>query len=154
MTKTDTPATLDVLDLGKLAFSNTAQMTVVHPKTGQPTTWVWDIAGPGHEKTVAQANRTSREATMEEARRQQAMVNGRKWKAEVKTPDQIRDENASHFAERVLGWSPVSINGKPLAYSPQAATDLLRDADYGWLFQQLITFLRDEDSFIGGSAPI
>lgn len=152
MTKEEKKAASTAFDAGIFEFEDTAEMTVRHPITDQPTTWVWTIAGPGHPVTVEQGTRLSRKVLNENRAKEQAMVNGRKWKGDDREPEEIRRENAETFAERVLGWTEVTINGEPYGYSRENVVKLLMNPRYGRIYTQLLDFLRADENFMKGSA--
>jgi len=141
-------------DLNDFDTEDTADMVVLHPATGEPTGWRITFAGPGHPKAVEQSNRLQRKRLREEKSREQAQMNGRKWKAEEKTPEEIRAENVAFVVERILGWTPVRINGEDLPFTPENATRLLLDPKKGKLFTQMLEFLAAEESFTKRSATV
>jgi hypothetical protein len=125
-------------------------MTVT--KDGKLTTWVWTFAGPGHAKAVAQSNRLSRERLHEDAQKEQARVNGKKWKASDETPDEVRKRNVSFIAERLLRWTPIKLNGEDLPFSIENATKVLSDPRKVSLLIQALEFLNEDKSFIKRAA--
>lgn len=140
------------IDLADFDAADEADMVVRHPVTGDPTTWVITFAGPGHPKTVAQMNRMARERRREEAEKEQARVNGRKWKASDESDDDAKTRNLAWIVERIVRWTPVKINGEALPFSPAAATKLLGDPRKGTLFQQCLDFLVADQTFMKRSA--
>ncbi|KFL25069.1 hypothetical protein JP74_21290 [Devosia sp. 17-2-E-8] len=129
---------------------DTSTMTVM--VNGAPTDWKWTFAGPGHPKAIEQSNRLAREGLAEQRAIQQARANGKKWKASDETPDELRRENVGHVVERLVGWSPVKIDGKDFAFSSENATMLLADPKRVGLLTQALEFLADENSFTRRSA--
>ena len=86
---------------------------------------------------------------MRESREQEmARVNGKKWKGEERTPEENRRRNAEFFAERMLGWTPVRINGEDFPFSQENSVKLLVDPKYVSFYQQVMSFLADEKSFM------
>jgi hypothetical protein len=142
----------DLFDIDDFATADTAEMVVAHPITGEPTSWRITFAGPGHPKTVKQTDRLARQTMRESRDQEMARVNGRKWKGEERTPDENRRRNAEFFAERMLGWTPVRINGADLPFSEETAVKLLMDPKYLKFYQQVLNFLADERSFTKASA--
>lgn len=143
------PAALD-LTSSELESADTAEMYVV--VNGKPTTWVWTFAGPGHPKAIAQADRVAREVLHRESEQEQARVNGRKWKASQRTPEEVRAANVTYVVERLVGWSPVRLDGAELPFSEEAARKLLLDPRKATLLQQGIEFLADDKAFTKRSA--
>lgn len=119
---------------------------------GKPTGWTWIFAGPGHPKTVAQSNRLGRERLAEDAAKEQARVNGKKWKAPDESVDEVRERNIKWVTERLIGWSPVKIAGEMVEFSEDAARRLLSDPRKSDLLVQAIDFLSADMSFTKRSA--
>lgn len=119
---------------------------------GQPTGWLWTFAGPGHPKAVEQANRLARERLRRDAEIERARNNGKQWKTEVETPDQIRAKNIAFVVERLIRFTPAKLNGELVEFSPEAAAKILGDPRKGTVIQQAIDFLADEKSFSRRSA--
>lgn len=143
---TDTADTaLPAFDIESLDAIDQADMVVL--SDGRPTSWIWTFAGPGHPKTVALANKVSRERLRKEQEQEQARVNGRKWKGDEETPDQLKERNADFIVERLLGWSPVKFGGEPYPFTTENARKLLLDPRKGALAMQALEFLADQRSF-------
>lgn len=142
------------LDISVFDSEDEADMVVMHPATGEPTTWIITFAGPGHPQAVAHAEKMSRERLREEREKEQARVNGRKWKAVDETLEESRQKNLSWIASRMLRWTPVKINGIDYPFSAENAIKLLSDPRKGTLFQQCLDFVTADTSFIKGSAKI
>lgn len=136
--------------LDDFASADTATMTVT--VNGRATDWDWTFAGPGHPKSVAQSDRLAREELKRQRSLQQARANGKKWTAPEETPDELRRENVANVVERLVGWSPVKIDGKDFAFTPENATMLLADPKRVGLLTQALEFLADENSFTRRSA--
>lgn len=138
---------MDTLDLSSLRALDKADLTIKHPVTGDPTSWVWTIAGPGHPQTVAFAEKVQRQNLSEARQKEQARVNGKKWKAEDKDPDEVRRENVAGIAARVIGFTPAKIDNEDLTFSPENVMKVLIDPAYGWVFGQVLEFLVDDAAF-------
>lgn len=119
---------------------------------GRATGWLWTFAGPGHPRAVEQTNRLAKERLRRDAEVDRVRNNGKQWKGEVETPDQIRAKNVAFVVERLIGFTPAKINGDLVEFSPEAAGRLLSDPRKGALMQQAIEFLADEKSFTRRSA--
>jgi hypothetical protein len=137
-------------DLSELDAADTAEMTVM--AFGKPTSWVWTFAGPGHPKTIAQSDRYAREAIVTEKLQQQAQVNGKKWKAPEESLEERRARNINHIVERLIGWSPVKMNGQDYPFSDVTARAILADRRKVDVYTQALDFLREENSFTKRSA--
>jgi hypothetical protein len=138
------------IDLEDFDAADEAEMTVT--KDGKLTTWVWTFAGPGHPKAVAQSNRLSRERLHEDKEKEQARVNGKKWKASEEAPDEVRKRNVAFIVERLLRWNTIKLNGEVLPFSAEAATRVLSDPRKISLLIQALEFLNEDKSFIKRAA--
>lgn len=140
MTNTD-------FDLSDFDAEDTADMTVNHPITGEPTTWKITFAGPGHPLTIERINRETRQRLRDDREREEALANGRKWQAGEKTPDDLRAENVASIVDRIVTWTPVRINGEDLPFTRDNAVKLFGDPKKGRLFKQALDFLTAEKTF-------
>jgi hypothetical protein len=138
---------IEPFNIDELRSTETDELPIVHPATGQPTTWVWTLAGPGHPKTIEQSERQARDALRLQRQREQAIVNRKKWIEPERSPDEIRDENARSFAARVLGWTPARINGDDYPFSQENAVKLLLEPAYGRIYVQLLEHFTADASF-------
>ena len=146
MSKTE----ISEFSMADLEAADIAEMTV--EVNGKPTSWVWTFAGPGHPQAIAQSNRLSRERLHEDRLKEQAITNGKKWKAPEETVDQVRERNVNQIVERLVGWSPVKIDGADYPFTPENAKALLIDPRRIGLFTQAMEFLSDLGSFTKRSA--
>jgi hypothetical protein len=135
-------------DIGTLQTTVTADLPIVHPVTGNPTNWIWTLAGPSHPKTVEASNIAARDALNLQRQREQAIANRRKWVEPDKSPDQMRAENARSFALRVLDWTPVKMNGAEYPYSNENVIALLLNPAYGKIYNQLLDYFNSDESFM------
>lgn len=138
------------LNLSALRALDTAELHIKHPITGDETGWLWTIAGPGHPQTLALNEKQQREVLQTARAKEQARVNGKKWVGDDKDPAEIRDDNVSAIAGRVLGFGPIILtdDGVEITYSPEAAKKILADPAYGWVFKQVLDFLLDDAAFL------
>lgn len=134
-------------DVSSLDSVDSSEMVVLRGD-GTPSTWVWTFAGPGHEQTVAQSARIARERLARDAAKEQAQVNGKKWKPDEQTPDETLRKNVRLVTDRLLGWTPVKFNGEPFEFSEANAKKLLLDPRKNSLLKQALDFLGDETAFI------
>jgi hypothetical protein len=137
----------EMFDIDELRTTATDEVAIVHPVSGQPTTWIWTLAGPGHPASIDVANTAARETLRLQRAREQALVNRKKWVEPERTPDDLRKENAESFARRVLGWTPVKMNGADYSFSHQNVVGLLLDPSFGKIYLQLLEYFSADDSF-------
>lgn len=149
MTKTQNGAVLS-LSLDSFAGADTATMDVV--VGGSPSGWLWEFAGPGHPKAVAQANRTARERLHKEKLMEQAQVNGKKWISPEQTPTDVRAGNVTYVVERLVGWSAIIIDESEFPFSEDNARMLLSDPKRVSVLAQAMDFLAADSSFTKRSA--
>lgn len=139
-------------NLADLDAQDEVQLAIKHPKSGQPTTWVWTFFGPGHPTTVTLADQASRAAIRRRAEQNDAVANGKKWSAPEETPDGNRRENIDNIVARLKGFTPVNLGDGVVEYSPEKAREFLLDRRKGWLLGQVMLFLAREENFIQPSA--
>lgn len=142
---TDKTSASAVFDLSELDAADEAVMEV--EANGKATGWLWTFAGPGHEKTIEQSNRLAKERLRKEAAQEQAVINGKKWKADEETVDEALARNVGLVIDRLLGWSPIQMGGKDYPFSAENAKALLMDRRKGQLLIQALEFLGNERSF-------
>lgn len=139
-------------DLNDLEAIDQATMEI-HSRDGKPTGWIWTIAGPGHPQAIELSNRLGKERLARAKAQEMAQVNGRKWKGDDESPDEAMRRTAEMLVGRVLGWSPITMNGKDYPFTRDNAIALLMDPKRGdTLVSQLTDFLGDERSFMQRSA--
>jgi hypothetical protein len=139
-------------DLSEVDAVDEGSLVIRHPKTLEPTGWTWIFYGPGHAATIELSNRVAGAALKKAAARRQAQANGRKWKEDEESLDQIRVENVDSIVARTKGFTPTRLNGEMIEFSADAAKRLLLDPRKGWLFAQITEYLQDEANFIQPSA--
>ena len=140
------------LDLATVDAQDEAALVIRHPKTLERTGWTWTFYGPGHAVTTALSNRVAAAALKKAAARRQAQVNGKKWKEDEESLDQLRADQVDGIVTRTKGFTPIKLDGQTIEYSPEAAKALLLDRRKGWLLEQISEYLRDEANFIQPSA--
>lgn len=142
----------DAFDIDVLRSTDTEELAILHPVTGEPTTWIWTLAGPSHPASIEQSDRLARENLRTQRLREQAVVNRKKWTEPEVTPEENRRENANLFAARVVGWTPARINGQDYPFSRENCAKLLLDPAYGRVFIQIAEYFQSERSFTQRSA--
>lgn len=146
------PLPTDAFDLAEVDAQDEAELEIKHPTTLAPTGWTWTFYGPGHSATVELSNRVAGAALKKAAAKRQAIANGRKWKEDEGSLDELRAENVENVVARTKSFSAIRIDGQVVEFSADAAKRLLLDRKKGWLLEQIAEFLRDEANFIRPSA--
>lgn len=114
---------------------------------GKLTGWIWTFAGPGHPRSVAYSDRMSRERLHRDRVKEQAQVNGKKWKAPDLNLDEVRAENVNFILERLLSWSAFKLDKEVFPFSTENARNILTNPSFQTLFTQALEFLTDDNSF-------
>lgn len=135
-------------DLSDLDAVDQSEMEVCR-RDGTPTGWKWFIAGPGHPQAVALRNRLNKEAIKKEREQEEARVNGRKYKADSDSPEDVFKRRVELIADRVVGWDPIKLNGQDYPFSRENVIALLLDPNRGdTLITQVSEFLRNDEAFM------
>jgi hypothetical protein len=120
--------------------------------TGEGTGWHVTLAGPSHPATVASAETIARRALRKSAEIEAAQVNGKKYKVDDREPATMRRENVESVVSRIIDWSPVDVGSGPIAFSKDAATDLLLRPEMAWVLIQIAEALAGDAAFTRRSA--
>jgi hypothetical protein len=139
-------------DLATVDAQDESELVIRHPKTLEATGWIWTLYGPGHAVTTELSNRVAGAALKKAAARRQALINGKKWKEDEESLEQLRADQVDGIVTRTKGFTPIKLDGETIQYSPDAARKLLLDRRKGWLLEQISEYLRDEANFIQPSA--
>jgi hypothetical protein len=141
------------VDLTAFIPQDVAVLNVLRAGGIEETGWKITFAGPSHPQTLAWSEASARKNLRRQAQIEQAQVNGKKFKAEEREPDDVRRENIAYVVARIVDWSPVRLGpGEPILFSPAAATELLLRPELGFVYTQALEFLGEERSFTKGSA--
>lgn len=141
-----------VADLDGDLPGDTAELKMMKPGTGSPNGWVLTMAGPAHPKTLAFKERMRREQLHKQAAIEQAQVNGRKYKAEERSPAEADAETFQWVVSRIVTWTPVKIGGETISFSDDAAVSLLSRPTMSAYLQQIVDYLGAERAFMPASA--
>ncbi len=142
---------IDAVDITAFLTTEEFVLEILTPD-GRPTGWNVTLASPAHPQTVAWNDRQARQNLHRQKLIEQAQVNGRKYVAEEKAPDQQRRENIEWVIARIIDWTPVKIGADIISFSARNAEDLLLKPEMGWALTQLIEALGDEKRFMKRSA--
>lgn len=138
--------------------ADTAVLRTVFPGSNKPTGWNITFAGPGHPKTVALNNETSRKQLQKAALIERAQANGRSWKGDDLSTDDVRREFVEALVARMLSWTPVNFGDGVVEFTesdaaaPKRAVELLLKPKLGSYVSQCVDFLVEERTFMKGSA--
>ena len=142
-----TDDTVAEFDLGDLETGDEATLAI-KGRDGKPTTWLWTFYGPAHPKTLAAADRVSKKWLREAEAKEQAQVNGKKWKAEERSIDEISSENVRNIVDRLKEFTPVRLNGTLIEFSADAARQILLDPRKAAVLNQVTEFLKEQENFM------
>lgn len=141
----------EAIDISAFLPADTGELHILNAN-GQRTGWVVTLAGPSHPKSVAYSEAAARRALDRAKRIEQAQVNGKKYKAEDQTPDDVRRENVESVVARIVDWTPVKIGAD--TYDASRAAELLVMPEMGWAYAQILEAFGDERRFTKASAKI
>lgn len=147
-----TSAAPAAFELSEIESVDSAWINVNHPKTGLPTPWRMELAGPGHPATLAIQKEAHRDRLALDRRIENARVNGKKYKADEVDVEADRRQTAERLARRIIGWTPLTVDGKAFEYSPANALVLMTEPRWSRVFEQLVEYLSGEAAFTKGSA--
>lgn len=134
------------LDLSALATMDEGDLHILFPD-GTKTGWVWTFAGPSHPRTVEINRKQAARFMAREQAKERAQVNGKKWKGDDETADEVFERSLDYIVDRLLRWSELAVDGAPLPCTPENAREVLSDRKYGLILDQVNTFLGEERSF-------
>ena len=138
-------------DIANLAAADEGEMHIVDGHDNK-VGWTWTFAGPGHPATVAIDREQSARFIAREQAKERIRTNGKQWKGETETPEDLRQRTIDYIVARLLRWSEIELGGEPYPCTPDNARKILGDPRYGLVFEQANAFLRDEKDFTKGSA--
>lgn len=142
----------EVVDLTAFLPQDVSILDILKPGGTEPTGWKITLAGPSHPQTIAWSNELSRKNLHRQKQIETAQINGRKYKGEDRSPDELRNENVQGIVSRIVSWTPVRIGDETFDFSPDRATELLLRPTMGWAYVQIVEYLGDEKSFTKASA--
>lgn len=148
---TTTETTSAVVDLTDFLPQDTAVIEVVAPG-GRQIGWFVTLAGPAHPKTIAASDAAARKALHRSKLIEQAQVNGKKYVADERSPEETRRENVQGVVARIVDWTPIKIGPTVFEFSDAKAVDLLVRPDMGWAYVQIAEAQADDTRFTKASA--
>jgi hypothetical protein len=142
----------EVTDLSADVPSDTYDLAMLKPGTATPNGWVITLAGPSHPKTIAFKNDAQRDRLHKEATIEASQVNGRKFKPDIRTPEDENTRTVKWLVSRIVTWTPVKIGADTIEFSDDAATKLLLKPVMAPYIEQVVSYLQGERSFMPTSA--
>lgn len=143
--------TSEVVDLSFFLTTEESELEINSPD-GKPTGWKIRLASPAHPQTVEWNEKSMRQNLHRQKLIEQAQVNGKKYIAEEKTPDEQRRENVDWVVARIIDWTPVKLPWGTFSFSRKAAEDLLVRPEMNWALSQIMEALGEEKRFMKRSA--
>lgn len=140
-------------DLSTLASADEADLEIVDAD-GRKTGWTWTFSGPGHPATIAIDNEQNARYVEREKAKERAQVNGRKWKGNDDSADELRARSIAYIVARLLRWTDMVMEGAPFPCTPDNARKLLADRRFGLVYDQANGFLIEERSFTKRSPKV
>lgn len=135
-----------IVDLSGFMPTDEATLEII-TADGRPTGWKIQLAGPSHPKTIALNDASARKELHRQRQIEQAQINGKKYKAEEKSPDDVRRENVQSIVGRIIGWNPVKIGAETIEFSEKVAENLFIKPEMGWAYVQIVEAFGDEKRF-------
>ena len=142
----------DVVDLSFDLPAETYQLAILKPGTATPNGWVITLAGPAHPKTIAYKNIARRDRLQKDAAIEAAQVNGRKFKPDERTIEDDDARTVRWLVSRIVTWSPIKVGGDTIAFSDQAAMELLLRPAMAPYIAQIVEYLQGDRAFMPASA--
>jgi hypothetical protein len=131
-----------MFELNSIRTALVATVALHHPVTGEPIGATVDLAGPEHPQRKAIQMAAERRARADKARGQHSHDDD---------PDERKAEAARTLAGYTLGWSGITEDGQPLAFSPEAALRLYSNPALAWLVDQIVEAFTNRANFIESS---
>lgn len=133
-------------DIASLAATDEADLEVLDGN-GNKTGWIWTFTGPGHPATIEIDNEQNARYVAREQAKERAQVNGRKWKGDGESPEELRERSINYVVARLLRWSDMTMDGAAFPCTPDNARKILSDRRFVLVYDQANTFLLEEKSF-------
>jgi len=121
----------------------TCELVLKNPKTGQPTDIVLTLAGPEHP--------LRKKRQFERIRRMRKEMQ-RVGKLTLADPAEEEQDEGEFLADCILGWNKMPTRNGDVAYSKDAALNLMNDSERRWLRDQVKSGVEEREAFIAGCA--
>lgn len=143
---------IEAVDLTADIPSGTFDLAILKPGTATPNGWVITLAGPAHPKTVAFKNSAQRDRLHKEASIEASQVNGRKFKPDVRTPEDDNARTVKWLVSRIVTWTPIKIGSDTIEFSDDSAEKLFLRPAMAPYIAQVVEYLQGERAFMPTSA--
>lgn len=136
---------MDTFDLDAFEDVSAGEYTVKHPETNQPTPIVMMLAGPEHpnRKKIAFAHQRRLRKVLQQT-----------GKLQLADPEEEEAEEVDMLVACTLNWRGISVSGKELAFSAEAARQLYNDPKRRWLRDQIKAAINEREHFIKRSEAV
>lgn len=133
-------ADLKTLDLSGLAPVDEAEITLLHPTTGEPLDIKVTVASADSERYRAGLR------AQQDARFAKAAHNPHK---PLKlTAGELEAENLDLLVKSTVSWEGVVVDGKPVSCTPENVRSIYQK--FRWMYQQLDRAITDRANFMKG----
>lgn len=134
----------DIFDLDAFEDVPAGDYVVKHPETGQPTQIMLTLAGPEHpqRKKIAFAQQRRLRKVLQQT-----------GKLQLSDPEDEESEEIDLLVSCTLAWRGLTVSGKELAHSADAARKIYSDPKRRWLRDQVKQALNEREHFIKRSEP-
>lgn len=143
--------TTTAFDLDDIQDLESAEIELLHPKTGNGLGAFVTLAGPEHPDrkrlTMAMIRRMRTEQARAAAANAVAVRTGKQPAVNVTDPEDDTAETIENLAAITLAWRGMKFGGQEMACTKQAALDLYRDPKRQWIVRQLIERMNAVDVF-------
>lgn len=137
---------IEAVDLSAFLTTEESVLEIMSPG-GTATGWKITLASPAHPQVIAFNEKQMRQTLHRQKLIEQAQVNGKKYVAEERSPDEQRRENIASFVARIIDWTPIRLPSGTVTFSPKNAEDLLIRPEMNWALTQIIEAIGDEKRF-------
>lgn len=136
---------MDTFDLDSFEDISSGDYVVKHPETNQPTAIVMTLAGPEHpnRKKIAFAHQRRLRKVLQQT-----------GKLQLADPEEEEQDEVDMLVACTLGWTGISVGGKALAFSAEAARQIYSDPKRRWLRDQIKAALNEREHFIKRSEAV
>lgn len=118
----------------KDSMEDSAELTIVHPKTGENMNMVITLASPDSEK-YRKLSMAMRNKNLQYATKNRGMASA----------ERLDEDALNLLVGATLAWKGVSENGELLECNPQNVRRVY--SDFAWIREQVDTFLGDRKNF-------